>query len=56
MYQVYANYPSGNRYPVREPHETRAGASWHVELCRKSADPRDTWMYSYSEVDAEKED
>jgi len=52
-YQVVAVYPSGNRYPVRAPHETRAGADWHRELCERDADPRDGWVYAVDEVAGE---
>ena len=45
QYQVVAVYPSGTRYPVRDPHETLNGARSHLDACRRDADPQDTWNY-----------
>jgi len=50
VFQVVAVYPSGNRRPVLAPHETRAAADWHRELCERDADPRDGWVYAVDEV------
>lgn len=51
MFQVYVKYPSGNEYPVREPHATRAGASWHVLCCWRQPGVEEEGLdYFYREV------
>ena len=49
-YQVVAVYPSGRRYPVREPHETIGSALAHRDRAIRALDrdrrPGEDWTYA----------